>query len=229
MHDPLTLTSRRCRPKDARNTATLLQTSVTFPIFPRRVHWFESMYMRRSKTDIVFATIRSRYGFLVTESSGKESSFGAGMMRVPNQDRFFSLSTCAKDNSSSSWQRKASSKRFIPLNDAARLSCTGRGVTGHQTHGLVCRTFRMKNVQKFQPGIDCWLSDRLTSSSLEETAVSKADKIPSFTFESSSAQAAGLSLATGQASCTHLQTICNTQPYARQPLWSIRACPVYPY
>lgn len=76
--------------------------------------------------------------------------------------------------------------------------------------GLVCRTFRMKNVQKFQPGIDCWPSDRLTSSSLEEMAVSNADKIPSFTFESSSAQAAGLSLATGQASCTHLQTICNT-------------------
>ena len=76
----------------------------------------------------------------------------------------------------------------------------------------------MKNVQKFQPGIDCWLSDRLTSSSLEETAESNADKIPSFTFESNSAQAVGLSMATGQASCTHLQTICNLQPHARNRL-----------
>jgi hypothetical protein len=69
------------------------------------------------------------------------------------------------------------------------------------------RTFRMKNVQKFHPGIDCWLSDRLTSSSLWETAVSNADNSPSFTFESSSAQATGLSWARGQASCTHLQAI----------------------
>jgi hypothetical protein len=69
------------------------------------------------------------------------------------------------------------------------------------------RTFRMKNVQKFHPGIDCWLSDRLTSSSLWDTAVSNAKSSPSLTLESSSAQAAGLSLATGHASCTHLQII----------------------
>ena len=64
----------------------------------------------------------------------------------------------------------------------------------------------MKNVQKFHPGIDCWLSDRLTSSSLWDMAASNADSSPSLTLESSSAQAAGLSLAAGHASCTHLQT-----------------------
>lgn len=65
-------------------------------------------------------------------------------------------------------------------------------------------TFRMKNVQKFHPGISFWPSERLTSSSRCATAASKAEVIPSFSLVIVSAQTAGSFLSLVHVSCTHL-------------------------
>ena len=64
----------------------------------------------------------------------------------------------------------------------------------------------MKNVQKFHPGICLCPSERLTSSSRCVTAASNADKMPSLTLVTRSAQTVGLSLSALHTSCTHLNS-----------------------
>ena len=65
--------------------------------------------------------------------------------------------------------------------------------------------FKIKNVQKFHPGICLWPSDRLTSSSRNVTTTSNALNSPSFNLELNSTQVVGLSFPGDHESCTHLQ------------------------
>ncbi len=65
-------------------------------------------------------------------------------------------------------------------------------------------TFKMKKVQKFQPGMACWFSDLLTSSCRASIAESKAYSKPSFILLINSAHAAGLSFPVVQFTWTHL-------------------------
>jgi hypothetical protein len=62
----------------------------------------------------------------------------------------------------------------------------------------------MKKVQKFQPGICLWLSERFTSSSLCATAESKEDNKPSLSLLRNSAHDVGLLYPAVHANCTHL-------------------------
>lgn len=64
--------------------------------------------------------------------------------------------------------------------------------------------FNMKNVQKFQPGICLWLSERLTSSSRWETDKSRADSKPSLILFTRSAHMTGLWSPAVHDNCTHL-------------------------
>jgi len=84
---------------------------------------------------------------------------------------------------------------------------------------------RMKNVQKFHPGICLWPSDRLTSSSRNVTTASNALNSPSFNFELNSTHVVGLSFPGDHESCTHLQSW--FQVYGCG--WSVgrQACPAF--
>lgn len=86
-------------------------------------------------------------------------------------------------------------------------------------------TLRIKNVQKFHPGICLWPSDRLTSSSRNVTAASKALNSPSFNFELKSTHVVGLSFPGDHESCTHLQNW--FQVYACGWFVGRQACPAF--
>ena len=204
-HNPFTSTPRSRLPNAPRKALTFLPTSLILLIFERSAHCRARRYIRKSKTEIVLARMRSRYGFFVTDKRGVESSFGAGEMRLPNHDKFFSRRTWKNDASSSSYWIKASWKRFTPSKELARLSYWGhmsRKIT--QRHKIHLRALMMKKVQKFHPGIALWLSDRFTSSSLWEMAESKADSRPSLSFAIVSPQVAGLFWPLDHANWTHL-------------------------
>lgn len=115
--------SRKRRANALKNTPTFVQTSVKRPAFERSSHWRARRYIRKSKTEMLFARMSSLYGFLDMESRGAESSVGVGVISVPNQDRFFSFETWSNEDSSSSYCTRASSNKVIPSNDVARLSC----------------------------------------------------------------------------------------------------------
>lgn len=141
----------------------------------------------------------------MTDKRGAESSPFAKLMRVPNQDKFFSFRTWWNEDSSSSYCVYASSKRLTPSKELAKHSYTQVSEiqqSNNQNHS----TFRIKNVQKFQPGMCRWPSERLTSSSLCVTAESNDDNTPSLTLLISSAHTAGASVSGDQATCTHLIT-----------------------
>lgn len=73
----------------------------------------------------MFAKIRSRYDFFVSDRSGAESSLGEGSTKFPNHS-VLSFMTWKKDASSSSNWISASSGRLAPSNEFARLSCKVR-------------------------------------------------------------------------------------------------------
>ena len=78
--------------------------------------------MRKSKTEIELASMRSLYGFLLMDSKGAESSCREGLAKVPNQDMFLSRVTWKKRASSSSYVSRASSRKLMPSKEYARLS-----------------------------------------------------------------------------------------------------------
>ena len=96
--------------------------SMTLPKLLKSMHCLASRYTRKSKTDIEFASIKSRYGFLLTESNGVESSFAESVIKDPNHVKLFSLRTWKNNASSSSYVSSASSWRLMPSKDDARLS-----------------------------------------------------------------------------------------------------------
>lgn len=65
----------------------------------------------------------------------------------------------------------------------------------------------MKNVQKFQPGICLWLSERLTSSSRWQTEEFRANSKPSLILFMRSAHITGLWSPAVQDNCTHLKNV----------------------
>lgn len=71
---------------------------------------------------MVLPRIKSLYGFLVVERRSAESSSGSGDISEPNQVRFRSRTTWKKAASSSLYCPRASSKRFMPSREIARLS-----------------------------------------------------------------------------------------------------------
>lgn len=90
--------------------------------------------------------------------------------------------------------------------ERAREALLGGGECGPGGPGE--RTLRRKKVQKFQPGICRWFSERFTSSERWTTAASKAATMPSFILATRSAHAGGEMAPWDQTSCTHLRALC---------------------
>ena len=96
--------------------------SAILPLFANKLHCRANKYILKSNTEIVLASIISRYGFLSKESSGTESSDGASSMTLPNHKRFLWPRARESDISSSSYWTCASSRRLISSYETAKLS-----------------------------------------------------------------------------------------------------------
>lgn len=115
--------SRNCFPRLARKKPIFVVITENFAILASKRHCCASKYIRKSKVDMLLASIRSRYGLFVTESRGSCSWFlNSGWIKEPNQNMFRSFERRWNMASNSLYGIMASSKMFIPSNELAKLS-----------------------------------------------------------------------------------------------------------